>query len=300
MLDIPTPFMKNSQKAILYALAIKGPCYGYELYKKSFRAGGELGKGLSDKTVYVELKKLKTRGFVDTQESGVETKKRKKGRPGEARYSLTLLGLCYALATTKSDSFTPVGPALAKWSSLVPSINSMMKAVGKDFIFESNLCRSFGDIVATACMESYYIYDICEDAIIFDLIYHFYDRDLRPPFLGMSIFIHFRPIFLNCPEFEKKAESFAKILWLDSKWRTLLYEERKLLFEQPFANDFTKIVPTWSEDQEALGAKEVYHELETTLAEWPISFKQFLKLKALHEIWIIKEGEFGLEYSSHI
>jgi len=57
------------------------------------------------------------------------------------------------------------------------------------------------------------------------------------------------------------------------------------------------LLPEFSKDVTRLGTKKIYQDLESTLAEWPLSFKQFLKLKALHEIWLIKEGEFGLELS---
>ena len=302
MIDIPFPKLKDSQKAILYGLAVSGPCYGYELYKKYFRRSDASYAGLTNKTVYTELHALEKLGLVESKESQNKKKTgRKRGRPAKTRYSLSLLGLCCTLATTNPNSYMPIDKVLRNWGSLIPTIDKMWQILErKSFSFEKNLCKSFADLLATIFMsESFFYSYVSEDAILFDLIYHCYDEDLRPPFIASPTFADFRHIYLKFPEFKEKVEQFAKILWLDSKWRTLLYEERKTLVEQPLENWLHDFTP-WGEEQERLNAKVIYKEREAALAEWPLSVSQFLRLKALHEIWLIKEGEFGLEYSTYV
>jgi len=302
MIDIPSPKLKGSQKAILNALAINGESYGYELYKKSFRPSDASYAGLTDKTVYTELHALKKLGLVEIKES--QNKKKgvsKKGRPAKTQYSLSFLGLCCTLATTNPNSCVPIDQVLKKGGSLIPTIDKMWRILDrKNFFFQRNLCKSFADVLATIYMsESYCSIDISEDTIIFDLIYHYYDEDLRPPIIASPTFAEFRKIYPSFPELKEKVEKFAKILWLDSKWRTLLYEERKILVEASMDDWLHNFTP-WGEEQEKLGAKKLYQERAEELAGWPLSVGQFLKLKALHEIWLIKEGKFGVEYSTYV
>jgi hypothetical protein len=298
MIDIPSPKLKDSQKAILCSLANNGPCYGYELYRKFFRQSDTSHAGLSDKTIYTELTALQKMGMVGVKESQNKKKSgRKRGRPAKTEYSITLFGLYCTLATTKANSWVPIKAVLSKWGFLIPYVNNLWKIrKEKDFDFEYNLCKSFADMVASIRIGNFSLsMDISEDALLFDLIYHFFQKDLRPPFFGVYLYFWVQSICEKCPDFKGKMELFTKILWLDSKWRTLLFDERKYVFEQPITQG--TYLPDFRELSQK--ARETYEELQNALLEWPLSYGQFLKLKSLHEIWLIKEGEFGLEVSTY-
>lgn len=290
-------FLTEPEQHVLSHITKNGPSYGLAIQRRI--------RIYSDKTVYVTLGSLANKGLLEITKANVLHKKRpSRGRPVNKWYSLTLTGFCYAM-TSEENLWKSFDKIITIWGCLLPFLAKrwgIFEKSNSDVLFIENLRHSMEDhtLMAHRRRINGYSLSVYTESIVFDFFFHLLEENFRPPIFGGTVFYRLNEIFRRDDEFKEKLVECSRILWLDSKWRTTLYEERHNLFEKAPSRDPWDYLENYPVESKKLAIDESRKRVERALQDWGVSEFTFSELIAIHAIRRIESGRIAYEFTDII